>query len=225
MADPLRVLIVEDSASDAELLIRELRRAGYEPQWERVDNEPDYLQKLESEYDLIISDYAMPQFDGIRALRLLRERGSQAPFILVSGTMGEETAVAAMKEGASDYLLKDRLARLGPAVARVLAQSKLSRERERAEQDIRASELRFSLFMDNLPGFAWIKDAEYRYVYANKSLRQMVIRGRDWFGKTNAQIWPPELAAVYEGTDREIIETRSPKETVEPIMEGEEQRT
>ncbi|HEX4629378.1 MAG TPA: response regulator [Chthoniobacterales bacterium] len=224
MATPLRVLIVEDQPSDAELLLRELRRAGYEPQWKRVFAEEDFLPELEADYDIILSDYSMPRFDGIRALRLLNECGSQIPFILVSGTMGEETAVAAMKEGATDYLLKDRLARLGPAVSQALAQRELRKEGARAEESIRLSQERFSLFMDNLPGFAWIKDNERRYVYANKSLRQMVMRGRDWFGKTAADI-SPELAAVYESSDREVIETRSPTETVEPILEGEEQRT
>lgn len=225
MAEPLRVLLVEDSSSDAELTLRQLRSAGYEPQMTRVETEEAFLEKLEGDLDIILSDYSMPLFDGMRALRLLKQQGLKVPFILVSGTMGEETAVAAMKEGATDYLLKDRLARLGPAVAQALAQSNLRKERERAVSDVLASEQRFASFMDNLPGFASIKDAQLRYVYANKTLQQSVMRGRDWFCKTDAQIWPPEIAAVYEGSDRQVIETGAPKEAIEPVLLGEEQRT
>ena len=159
----LRLLIVEDNPSDAELMLRELRRAGFDPESQRVETEADFLAGLDPEPDLILSDYAMPQFSGLKALELVGERGLKVPFILVSATIGEETAVAAMKEGASDYLLKDRLARLGPAVARALEQSELRKEQAKSEEATRASERRFALFMDNLPGFAWIKDDERHF--------------------------------------------------------------
>src|SRR5207253_9602586 len=120
MAQPLRVLLVEDNAGDAELLLRELRRAGFAPDAIRVDTEPDYLANLHSDLELIFSDFSIPQFSGLRALELLKERKLEIPFILVSATIGEETAVAAIREGAADYLLKDRLARLGQAVERTL---------------------------------------------------------------------------------------------------------
>jgi PAS domain S-box-containing protein len=145
----LRVLILEDTPSDVELAVMELRRAGYTPEWECVETEEAFLEKLQGNFDIILSDYSMPQFDGIRALRLVRGQGVQIPFILVSGTMGEETAVAAMKEGASDYLLKDRLARLGPAVAQALEQTKLRRERERAEEATRQSEERMRAVLES----------------------------------------------------------------------------
>src|ERR1700674_4198182 len=109
----LRVLIVEDNPADAELVLRELRRAGFKPDSKRVDTEAEYLTNLDPTLDIILSDYAMPQFSGLRALELLKEREVDVPFILVSGTIGEETAVSAMRSGAADYLLKDRLARLG----------------------------------------------------------------------------------------------------------------
>jgi two-component system cell cycle sensor histidine kinase/response regulator CckA len=137
MTQPLRVLIVEDNLSDAELVLRELRRAGFDPDSKRVDTEADYLANLHSERDLILSDYSMPQFSGLRALELLKESGLEIPFILVSATMGEETAVAAMREGAADYLLKDRLARLGQAVERALEQKRLRDERRRTEERLR----------------------------------------------------------------------------------------
>ena len=137
MAQPLRVLLVEDNAGDAELLLRELRRAGFAPDAIRVDTEPDYLANLHSDLELILSDYSMPQFSGLRALELLKERKLEIPFILVSATIGEETAVAAIREGAADYLLKDRLARLGQAVERTLEQKRLRDERKRTDERLR----------------------------------------------------------------------------------------
>jgi len=130
-------LIAEDNLTDAELLLRELRRAGFEPDAKRVDNEADYLANLHPELDLILSDYAMPQFSGLRALELLKQWGLPIPFILVSATIGEETAVAAMRSGAADYLLKDRLSRLGQAVHRVLEEKRLREKSEQAEERLR----------------------------------------------------------------------------------------
>jgi two-component system cell cycle sensor histidine kinase/response regulator CckA len=123
---PLRVLLVEDCAADAELILDALRRAGIDPQCETVETEREYLAHLSSDLDVILADYSLPGFDGLRALELARELRPDVPFIIVSGTMGEDNAVAAMKKGASDYLLKDRLARLGQAVC-------LARERKAHE--------------------------------------------------------------------------------------------
>jgi PAS domain S-box-containing protein len=139
MPEPLRVLILEDTPSDAELVVRELRRAGYAPEWERVESEEGFLDSLQRDFDIILSDNSMPQFDGMRALELAKQRGLETPFILVSGTIGEETAVAAMKQGATDYLIKDRLTRLGPAVTHALEQSRLRKERERTAAELRST--------------------------------------------------------------------------------------
>lgn len=131
---PLQLLIVEDTPNDAELMLRELRRSGFDPTWKRVDTEREYLASLQPNIELILSDYAMPQFTGLRALELLKERRLDIPFIIVSGTIGEETAVAAMQSGAADYLLKDRLARLGKAVEHALEEKKIRAERKRTEE-------------------------------------------------------------------------------------------
>lgn len=136
MKTPLRVLIAEDSADDAELTVRELRRAGYEPAWKRVEVEAEFLAGIKELPDVILSDYSMPHFNGLRAADLLRESGLSIPFILISGTVGEDVAVEAMKHGATDYLLKDRIARLGSAVQRALEQHRLLAERERAERSL-----------------------------------------------------------------------------------------
>lgn len=127
----LRVLLVEDSLADAELLLGALESAGFDVQHQRVDTEAAFLAAFSSPWDLILSDHQLPQFSGLRALELLKASGRPIPFILVSGTIGEETAVAAMRLGASDYLLKDRLGRLGPAILRALEQAQLKQAHQR----------------------------------------------------------------------------------------------
>src|ERR1041384_2891991 len=143
MAQTLRLLILEDNPEDAELLVHELRRAGFEPDWRCVNTEKDYLDHLNGQLDIILSDYAMPQFDGMRALELLKQRGLDIPFIMVSGTIGEDVAVQAVKKGAADYLLKDRMARLGPAVEHVLKQKRLREEGKQTERALLASEVSY----------------------------------------------------------------------------------
>src|SRR5438105_922381 len=125
MPMPLRVLILEDREADAKLMLHELRRAGFEPAWQRVETEADYLAHLEPSPDIILADYNLPQFGALPALRRLQERGLEVPFLIVSGNIGEEAAVTAMKQGVSDYLLKDRLGRLGQAVKNALEQQRL----------------------------------------------------------------------------------------------------
>jgi signal transduction histidine kinase/DNA-binding NarL/FixJ family response regulator len=138
MATPLNVLLLEDSLSDADLIVYELRRAGFAPNWRRVQTEADYLAMLDPALDLILADYALPQFDALRALDLLRARNLRIPFIIISGAIGEDIAVTAVKKGAADYLLKDRLARLGSAVRRTLEQQQLQNEMRRAEEELQA---------------------------------------------------------------------------------------
>ena len=124
MATPLRVLMIEDSEDDAALLVRELQRGGYDVEFERVDLRDALESALNTKsWDLIVSDFSMPNFSGTDALRLLRAQGSDLPFIFVSGTMGEETAVAALQDGAQDYLVKTNLKRLVPAVQRALQEA------------------------------------------------------------------------------------------------------
>jgi two-component system sensor histidine kinase UhpB len=134
----LRVLIVEDSEEDALLMVRELGRAGYEPIMERVETAEAMSDALvDSTWDIVLADYNMPSFNAPAALALLQLRKIDLPFIIVSGAIGEETAVEAMKVGAHDYLMKDNLARLGPAVERELREAKERKARRHAEAEIR----------------------------------------------------------------------------------------
>jgi len=137
----LRVLIVEDSADDTELLLEELRRGGYEPQYRRVETADAMRAALRSEpWDLVVSDHSAPRFNSLAALRVLTESDLDIPFIIVSGTIGEDAAVEAMKAGAHDYIAKGRLARLIPAVARELSEAEHRRARRTAEQRLRQQE-------------------------------------------------------------------------------------
>jgi diguanylate cyclase (GGDEF)-like protein/PAS domain S-box-containing protein len=143
MTEPLRVLIVEDSPIDAELMILRLEDEGFSPEGARVETGPDYVAALGSQWGVILSDWNLPRFSGLQALRLLREAGLDIPFVIVSGTVGEEAAVDALHQGADDYVLKDRLARLGPAVRRAL-EAKLRRdEQRRTEAQLRLAAMVF----------------------------------------------------------------------------------
>src|SRR5882724_6097738 len=104
MTTPLNILFVEDNSHDVELVLGELQRAGFDPRWKRVETEPDFLAELNHAPDIILSDYSMPQFTGLRAAEVLQASGLNIPFILISGTVGEDVAVEAMKHGAMDYL-------------------------------------------------------------------------------------------------------------------------
>jgi signal transduction histidine kinase len=140
MARPLRVLILEDRAADVELMLDALRQADFDPAWKRVDTAADYVAALNPEYDVILSDYRMPQFLAPMALHLLQARQLDIPFIIVTGSISEEVAVECMKQGGADYLLKDRLTRLGPAVAHALEQKRLRDEKRRMVQALQESE-------------------------------------------------------------------------------------
>ena len=116
MADPIRVLLLEDRRADAELMVAELRRAGFEPEWDLVDTEADFVAALVHAPEIVLADYAMPHWDGLKALRVLRERELDIPAIIVTGALGEENAAECIRMGAAAFLLTDPPGRLGPAV-------------------------------------------------------------------------------------------------------------
>ena len=138
MGTPLRVLLLEDSADDAELLLRELKRGGYDPAVERVETREAMAAALDKQaWDVALLDYSLPHFNGLGALALLVEKEIDIPRILISGAIGEETAVEAMKAGAHDYILKDNLVRLIPAIKRELSEAVIRREHKRMEEELR----------------------------------------------------------------------------------------
>lgn len=169
----LRILLVEDNPADCELTLRELRRSGIEAEWKRVESEEEYREEIKADYDIILSDYSLPSFDGFRALEILRESGRDIPFILISGTVGEETAVQAMKYGASDYLLKDRLARLGEAVRNAVAHSREQRERLQSKSALRSKTAILQAMVDSADYGILIVDPEGRKLLQNEQMNEM----------------------------------------------------
>ncbi|MBI3875329.1 MAG: response regulator, partial [Verrucomicrobia bacterium] len=146
MKTPLRVLVVEDSEFDARMLVSVLRRGGYDTTYERVETAGELTQALASKpWDVILADYNMPSFSAPEALKVLQENGMDLPFIIISGGIGEDIAVSAMKAGAHDYLMKGNLTRLVPAVERELREAHSRAARRHAEQTVRESELRYRL--------------------------------------------------------------------------------
>ena len=143
---PLKVLVVEDSEVDALLLLEQLKEGGYEPESARVDNADDLARALEKQnWDIIFSDHNMPQFSSTEALEMVRSSARDVPFIIVSGSIGEEAAVAAMRAGAQDYLMKTNLARLVAAVERELVDVEHRRAHRVAERALLAQEEEFRL--------------------------------------------------------------------------------
>lgn len=162
MTVPLNVLFLEDNIYDVKLAQIELSDAGFELTWQRVESEAAYLAALDPSLDLILSDYHLPQFDGISALHLMFENGFDIPFILVSGLIGEDIAAEAMRRGAADYILKDRMTRLGPAVTRALEAKNTQREKQRALDALRASETELRTIFASMTDFVMVVDKEGR---------------------------------------------------------------
>src|SRR5579863_5695564 len=133
--DPLFVLVVEDEPADFDLVVRGLLRAGIDATCRRVDNEVAYLDQLRAMPDVILSDYVLPSFGALHALRLLEDSGLDIPLIVLTGMVSEETVVESMQHGATDYLLKDRMTRLGPAVRRAIEGRALRAQKRRAEAE------------------------------------------------------------------------------------------
>lgn len=160
MNRPLQILIAEDNPADGRLLLRALGKAGLEFEHHLVDNEADYRRHLRPELDVIISDYEMPQFGAMRALEILQESRLAIPFIIVSGTIGEDLAVEAMKRGAMDYLLKDRLTRIGVSVTQAIEQGRSAQGRLKAQEALRESEERFRQLVQNIEQVFWMSSPD-----------------------------------------------------------------
>lgn len=181
MKKPLRALLVEDFEDDALLVVRQLRDGGYDVKWERVETAEAMRAALDRQpWDIVICDYKMPHFNGLAALKLLQAGGLDLPFIIVSGTIGEELAVEAMKAGANDYLMKGGLARLVPAVERELREAVGRRERRLVGDALVASEARYRRLFESAKDGILILNAETGTVVdANPFMLQLLGRARD----------------------------------------------
>ncbi len=168
MSTPLHLLMIEDNEDDAELLLVKLRRAGFEPVYTRVDSEAAMREALrERDWQIVVSDYAMPGFTGLKALGILREQDKDTPFILVSGTVGEEIAVEVMRTGANDYIMKENLTRLVPAIERELREARERCDRRRTEEALYQERERALITLHSIGDGVITTDAEGRVDYMN----------------------------------------------------------
>jgi len=180
MKSELRILHLEDNPDDAELIEMLLTGQGIGCEIERVETRADFIAALErGEFDLILSDFSLPSFDGLSALELAREKRPEIPFLFVSGTLGEEVAVDALKSGATDYVLKERLPRLGPAVNRAIADAKERQALQRAETAMIQSESKYRQLFECLSEAALLADAATdRVIDTNRQAEILLERTR-----------------------------------------------
>jgi PAS domain S-box-containing protein len=159
MKKPLKMLIIEDSPEDAELLVREIKRGGFAPEWRRAVSALDLKAALsEKEWDIVVSDYRIPKLGGMAALEIFKQSGQDAPFILVSGKVGEEAAVEAMKAGAHDFILKDNLSRLLPVINRELREVELRKQHRMVMDELQRNERRYRYLFNSAAVSMWEED-------------------------------------------------------------------
>ena len=195
MSPRLRVLLVEDVEDDALLLLRELHRAGFDTQHHRVETSRAMQAALrDGTWDIIIADYSMPHFSGLSALKMMQKSGADIPFILVSGTIGEELAVSAMKAGASDYLMKDDLRRLVPAVARELQEAKNRQARRQAEEELRSLKEFHENIVQNIFDGILVDDGDHILTFINPAGAKLLWR-RDLAGVSWRRLAGPAAGA------------------------------
>ncbi|HVU35191.1 MAG TPA: ATP-binding protein [Opitutaceae bacterium] len=205
---PLSVLVVEDSEDDARLVIAELEAGGFAPHWRRVETPAELRAALASAaWDIILADYSLPQFSGVDALRMVRQSALDIPLILISGMIGEERAVETLLAGAADFVVKDRLARLVPAIERELRDAQVRAERRQAEANLRFSEQKYRRLFDSLNDAAFLVDpGTDRIIDTNVTGETLLGRERaEITGLKLEEIHPaPALGAVRENTDNAI---------------------
>lgn len=197
MSTPLQVLIAEDCEEDALLLLRELRKGGYDAASERVETPEDFRAALlRGGWDIVLCDYTFPRFSGTEALKIFKECGQDIPFIFVSGTIGEEAAVEAMKAGAHDYVIKSRLSRLCPAVERELREAADRRAVREAEESMRSSENKYRHLFEALSDAAFvIEEASGRIIDTNAQAEILLGRARgEILGSNQSFLFAPQCA-------------------------------
>ncbi len=221
--NPVRILLLEDSPDDAQLVFLNLEQQGVYADCSRVETEAAFISTLNQHPDLIIADYSLPQFDGLHALKIVREQQLDIPFIFISGTFGEEVVAGALDLGANDFLMKDRLARLGASVRHVLEQKRLQDEKRRSDAALFESERRLRSMMENIYLIAVMIDVNGNIVFCNDFLLKITgwerddVLGRSWFDifipKDNTEVKQIFQDAMHNGSlpihNENIILTKS----------------
>lgn len=170
----IKILIAEDSEDDAMLLMRRIKKDGLDPVYRRVDSLKKMKEALDKEeWNIVLSDYNMPNFTGLDAINLLRQNNPEIPLIIISGTVGEDTAVKTIRKGANDYLMKDNLVRLVPSIKRELQEAKIKRERREALEELVKSEKRFKELAELLPTMIVETDSSNKIMFANRAFYKL----------------------------------------------------
>ncbi|MES2934521.1 MAG: EAL domain-containing protein [Pseudomonadota bacterium] len=220
MQSLIKIIHLEDGIEDAELLLREIGRGGLNVNYLRVDTGAQFLDAIrQTGPDLILSDYSIPGFDGMTALDMARKHCPEIPFLFVSGTIGEERAIEALKKGASDYVIKGMRGKLVPAIIRALSNTQERRVRQRTERELKASEMRFRLFMDQLPDAVYMKDQAGRFTYVNRGAEQIIGRPTEQIiGHTVSDIYPLKHAGEYQQNDIDALANEAGIEVTEEAL-------
>jgi PAS domain S-box-containing protein len=208
--DPLRLLLVEDNANDAELILRAISTAGFQPTCLRVQTASDCRAALSSEvWDLVVSDYSLPQFGAIAALDCLHNRQLDLPFIVVSGTIDEESAVTILRAGAHDFVTKQNLARLGPAIRRELQDAQDRAARRHAQRDLKVQRDMLRLVIDTNPSLIFVKDGTGRFVLANRAVADLYGTTVDALIERREETIGPDADEIarFDTADQEVLRT------------------
>ena len=210
-AAALQFVLLEDNASDAELIQLELARDGLKIQWRHVASEREFRAALVAAPDLVLADYTLPGFDGLAALRIVLQQRADVPFIFVSGSLGEERAIEALKSGATDYVLKDRLQRLPAVVTRALTEARERRERRQAETALEEQRLLLGTLIDSLPEIIYATDIENRLTVVNRALLDVLHKKReDVMGRRLSELWQEETIIEMEAQAAATIRSGHP---------------
>ena len=218
MDQKTRILIAEDSAADAELIARELGKGDFAHTSKWVKSRGEFLQTLEAFVpDIILCDYNMPGFGAPEALEIIKERLPATPLIVISGTIGEAVAVEMLKAGATDYVMKNNLPKLTPAIKRALKEAQANTERKELEKELaRAKEIQFRTLIENLPGKVFLKDRNSVYISCNEYYaKDLGIKSEEVAGKTDYGFFPTHLAEKYRADDKHVMESGETKNVEE----------
>jgi len=214
MKKKLKILMVEDSKDDALLIIRNISKESFEPEYERVETPETMEAALNSKkWDIILSDYNMPNFSGLDALKIFKKMDFKIPFIIISGTIGEELAIDTIRLGASDYIMKDNLARLVPSIKRGLQETRIKKERENAIKALTKSEDRLKSFMNSATELFSIWNSEINLVELNKAAIELFSPGavkKDLIGKKMTDLIPSVKESGNLDKYLEVIKTGKP---------------
>jgi len=212
MEKELRILMLEDTPSDAELIEHELRGAGIVFTSKRVDTRADFVRELEDFLpDIILSDYNLPDFDGLSALKIVCRDHPEVPVVMVTGVLSDFDAVELIHAGAKDYVLKDRLARLAPAVKRAIATEQNIRARKLAEKALRESEAKFRALVESTSDWIWEIDERAVYTYSSPQVYDLLgYTAEEIIGKTPFDLMPPDEAVRVTAVFGSLLQERKP---------------